>query len=177
VQTGSFYEGISGALGGLPDYADALLSGAQPVPGSSSYNAIQEGIGAVGNTDVGSDLARKLDTGEITSFENRLGRANAFVVGENIYVSRVALSFDLGTRATLLGHEYFHVLENRTFGFGMLLRTRNEAYADFFGIRVAGGLRMPAYAGNPQDLFSGILAGRYDNHPLMRTYLRDRGLR
>ena len=168
---GSFYGGLSSSLGGIFDFVDALLTGERPLPGSPPYLSLQEGVDKLANTEVRGDLARKLATGEITVFENRMGKADAFTIAEHIWVSKAALRYDAATRAVLLGHEYFHVLYNRTFGVRALLGSVNEAYADFFGARVAG-LGGAPYLGDPGVFFNDIVGGYYNQDPLLRFYLR-----
>lgn len=128
---------------------------------------LQGGIDAIKNPGARSGLSAALDADRSRVWRNIFGSGEGSVDSQGrIWISNGGLRLDEPTRAQLISHEFFHVLELETFGPGFV---PNEAGANFFAVKVAPDVGHP-FPGPPRDLFNAICSGAFDNDPLMRIY-------
>jgi hypothetical protein len=128
---------------------------------------LQGGIDAIKNPGAASELSGALEGDRFRVWRNTFGSGEGFVDPQGrIWISNSGRGLDAPTRAQLIGHEFFHVLELETFGPGF---APNEAGANFFAAKIAPDVGRP-FLGPPRELFNSIRSGAFDNDPLIRIY-------
>jgi hypothetical protein len=153
--SGNGVTGREGSSGGWRDFIEQYLElpATQRDPTSTEFQQIVQGIDAINNPELQSEIGSDLVSGRVRVFRNVFGRSYGLTASDGtVYLSDNFFTLDAPTRGIVLSHERFHVYEGMFLGPSV---RGNEFLADVFARNVYRfGLSIGSARAHFLDLYS-----------------------